>query len=134
MQGSRDAIRTRKTFGHTLIESLGSKIINGKFPLIGRSQIGNSFKTLVDRNIRERRRDERQLAEQRTTKHQFQARKSCVADARGYRVARRLPVPTTRFDWKTLIPADRLNKFRSACFKKFRDYQFERWLTSKIGA
>jgi hypothetical protein len=35
----------------------------------------------------ERRRDERRLAEQRTTKHQFQARKSCVADARSYRIA-----------------------------------------------
>jgi virulence-associated protein VapD len=40
----------------------------------------------------ERRRDERRLAEQRTTKHQFQAIKSCVADARSYRIARRLPL------------------------------------------
>jgi hypothetical protein len=47
---------------------------------------------LVDRKIREKRRDERRLAERRTTKHRFQARKSCIADARSYRVARRLPV------------------------------------------
>jgi hypothetical protein len=46
----------------------------------------------LDRKIGEQRRDERRLAEQRTTKHRFQARKSCVADARSYRVARRLPV------------------------------------------
>jgi len=46
----------------------------------------------VDRKIVEQRRDERRLAEQRTTMHRFQARKSCVADARSYRIARRLPV------------------------------------------
>ena len=66
--------------------------MNGRFPLFGRDQIGNSFMHLVDRSIREQRRDERRLAEQRTTKHRFQARKSCIADARSYRVARRLPV------------------------------------------
>ena len=42
----------------------------------------DSFKALVGRKMGERRRDKRRLAEQRTTKHQFQARKSCVADAR----------------------------------------------------
>jgi hypothetical protein len=52
----------------------------------------DSFKALVGRKMREWRRNERRLAEQRTTKHQFQARKSCVADARSYRVARRLPL------------------------------------------
>ena len=57
--------------------------------LIGRDNLGDSFKILVDRKIRERRRDERRLAEHRTTKHQLQARKSCVADARTYRVASR---------------------------------------------
>ena len=83
----------------------------------------DSFKALVGRKIRERRRDERQLAEHRTTKHQLQARKSCVADARSYRVARRLPVPApAQFDWKTLIPVDRINKIRSAWLKKFRDF------------
>ena len=55
----------------------------GKLLLIGRvDQVGDSFKTFVDRKIRERR-----LGEHRTTKHQLQARKSCVADARSYRVA-----------------------------------------------
>jgi len=92
----------------------------------------DSFKTLVDHKIRERRRDERRLAEHRTTKHQLQARNSCVADARSYRVARRLPVPAVaQFDWKTLIPVERLNKVRSACVKKICDHQFQRWLTAK---
>jgi hypothetical protein len=60
----------------------------GKLLLIGRvAQVGDSFKTFVERKIRERRRDERRLGEHRTTKHQLQARKSCVADARSYRVA-----------------------------------------------
>jgi virulence-associated protein VapD len=49
------------------------------------------FKTLVDCKILERRREERRLAERRATKHQFQAIKSCIADARNYRVARKLP-------------------------------------------
>jgi len=96
--------------------------MNGKFLLIGRNQGGNSFKTLVDRKIREQCRDERRLAEQRTTKHQFQARKSCVTDARSYRVARRLPMPAARFDWKTLVPPDGLNKLRSMWLKKFRGH------------
>jgi hypothetical protein len=65
----------------------------------------DSFKAFVGREIRERRRDERQLAEHCTTKHRLQARNSCVADARSYRVARRLPVPAAEhFDWKALIP------------------------------
>jgi hypothetical protein len=80
-----------------------------------------SFKALVGRRIRERRRDERQLAEHRTTKHQLQARNSCVADARSYRVARRLPVlAAAQFDWKALIPVKRFNKIRRAWLKKFR--------------
>ena len=100
----------------------------GKLLLIGRvDQVGDSFKTFVDRKIRERRRDERRLYEHRTTKHRLQARKSCVADARSYRVARRLPVPApAQFDWKTLIPVEQLNKIRSAWLKKFRDLQFKR--------
>jgi hypothetical protein len=49
--------------------------------------------------MRERRRDERRLVEQRTTKHQLRARKSCLADARSYRIARRLPAPVAlQFD------------------------------------
>ena len=82
--------------------------MNGKFLLFGRDEIENSFMRFVDRKIREQRKDERRLAEQRTTKHRFQARKSCVADARSYRIARRLPVlALLRFDWKALIPIRR---------------------------
>src|SRR6266513_2547307 len=88
----------------------------------GADRVRDSFKILVDREVRERRRDERRLAEQRTTKHQFQAKKSCITDARSYRVARRLPVPATRFDWKTLIPADGLNKLRSVWLEAFRGH------------
>jgi hypothetical protein len=58
--------------------------------LFGRDWVEHGFETLVDRNIRERRREERQLAEQRTTEHRLQAIKSCIPDARSYRVARRL--------------------------------------------
>lgn len=50
-------------------------------------ELGNGFRTLVTRKLRERRQNERQLAERRTTKYRLEARKSCVADARGYRVA-----------------------------------------------
>src|SRR5262245_17206409 len=48
------------------------------------------FRGLVDRTIREQRHQERRLAEQRGTKHQFWARNSCVSDGRNYRIARRL--------------------------------------------
>jgi hypothetical protein len=64
--------------------------MNAKFPLIGGGRIPGSFKNLIDRQIRERRRGERRLAEQRTTTYQLLARNSCVADARSYRIARRL--------------------------------------------
>jgi hypothetical protein len=101
-----------------------------KLGLIGRDR--DSFKALVGRKIRERRRDERQLVEHLTTKHQLRARNPCVADARSYRVARRLPVPAAaQFDWKALIPLKRLNKVRSAWLKKFSDHQFKRWLAAK---
>ena len=56
-----------------------------------RGRIEHGFKTLVACKIVERRREERRLAERRATKHQFQAIKSCIADARNYRVARKLP-------------------------------------------
>ena len=80
--------------------------------VIGRDR--DSFKALVGRKIRERRHDERQLAEHRTTRHQLQARNSCVADARSYRVARRLPVPAAaRSHWKALIPVKRFRKIWS---------------------
>ena len=66
-----------------------------EFNLFGRNWVEHSFKTLVDRRIRAGRREERRLAEQRTTKHRLQARKSCIADARSYRVARRLSLLAT---------------------------------------
>jgi hypothetical protein len=70
-----------------------------KFQLFGRDWIENSFKPLVDRKNREQHRNERRLAEQRTTKHRLQARKSCIADARTYRIARRLTLfVNARFD------------------------------------
>ena len=64
--------------------------MNGTFLLFGRDESENSLIRFTDRTIREQRHEERHLAEQRATKHRFQARKSCVADARSYRVARRL--------------------------------------------
>ena len=83
-----------------------------KLLVIGRDR--DSFKALVGRKIREQRQDERQFAEHRTTKHQLQARKSCVADARSYRVARRLPAPAAaRSHWKALIPVKRFSKIQS---------------------
>ena len=83
-----------------------------KLLVIGRDR--DSFKALVGRKIRERRQTERQLAEHRTTKHQLQARNSCVADARSYRLARRLPVPAAaRSHWKALIAVKRFSKIWS---------------------
>jgi hypothetical protein len=77
------------------------KTMNWKIYLFGWDQVEHSFKTLIDRRVRERRRDERRLAEQRSTMHQVWARKSCIADARSYRVARPLPLlTTTQFNWK----------------------------------
>ena len=82
--------------------------MNGKFLLFGPGEIDNSLLRFVDRKISEKRWDERRLAEQRTTKHRFEARKSCVADARSYRVARRFPMlAIAQFDWKALIPSRR---------------------------
>ncbi|HEY9500739.1 MAG TPA: hypothetical protein VIR01_03785, partial [Pyrinomonadaceae bacterium] len=55
-----------------------------------------------------KRREERRFAEQRTTKYRVQARTSCIADARSYRVARRFPLlAIAQFDWKALIPTRR---------------------------
>lgn len=97
----------------------------------GRDQVQDRFKALVERTIRERRREERRLAEQPIRRHRLQAKKSCVADARSYRVARRSPVPIAEpFDWRTLIPMEKLDNLRSIWVKKFRDQQFTRWLTA----
>jgi hypothetical protein len=73
----------------------------GKLYLNGRDQLKDAFETLVNREIRKRRRDERRLGEHRTTKHRIQARSSCIVDARSYRVARRFPASAVaEFDWK----------------------------------
>jgi hypothetical protein len=73
--------------------------MNWKKPHLFGRWVEHSLKTLVDRKSREQRREERRLAEQRTTKHRFQARKSCIADARNYRVARQLRLlVTAQFD------------------------------------
>ena len=58
--------------------------------LFARDRVGYRFRALVDRTVREKHREERRLAEQRATKHQFQARSSCILDGRNYRIARRL--------------------------------------------
>ena len=58
--------------------------------LFARDRFQFSFRTLVDRTIREQRREERRLAEQRGTKHKFKARNSCIFDGRNYRIPRRL--------------------------------------------
>ncbi|PYJ00306.1 MAG: hypothetical protein DMF00_08245 [Verrucomicrobia bacterium] len=70
------------------VETMNSE----KIRLFSRDWIEGRFKALVDRTIRERRREERRFTEQRTTKHRFKARKSCIADARSYRIARSIPV------------------------------------------
>ena len=58
--------------------------------LLARDRVEHTFRTLVDRTLREQRHEERRLSEQRGTKHQFQARNSCIPDGRNYRIARRL--------------------------------------------
>lgn len=106
--------------------------MNGKFLLVGGVEVENSLMRFVDRKIGEQRRDERRLAEQRTTKHRFQARQSCVADARSYRIARRLPVlSVAQFDWKALIRARRTYLFGIGWLKKLKNDQLKHWLTAK---
>jgi len=104
--------------------------MNGK-SLFSRDEIENSLVRFADRKISERRRDERRLAEQRTTKHRFQARKSCVADARSYRVARRFPVlAVAQIDWQALIPR-RPYLLEIGWLKKLRYDQLKHWLIAK---
>jgi hypothetical protein len=65
-----------------------------------RGWVEHKFGTLVARTLREQRREERRLAQHRTTWHQLQARMSCIADARNYRIAGPLPVlAIARYDW-----------------------------------
>jgi hypothetical protein len=61
-----------------------------KSHLFGRTRAEFSFRALVDRTVRKRNREERRLAEQRATKHQFHAKNSCILDGRNYRIARPL--------------------------------------------
>src|SRR5215469_11171116 len=56
----------------------------------GRDRVGYNFRALVDRTLREQRCEERRLAEQRSTKHRFQATNSCILNGQNYRIARRL--------------------------------------------
>lgn len=106
--------------------------MNGKILSIGRDLIHDNFKTFVNRQIRKRRRDERRFAEQRITKHDFQARKSCVADARSYRIAIEFPLSSAaQLDWKAVTPARRPNIFGGHWLKKFREDQLKHWLTVK---
>jgi ribosomal protein L32 len=102
--------------------------MNGKFLLFGRAETENSLIRFADRKISEQRRDERRYAEQRTTKHRVQARNSCVADSRSYRVARRFPLlAITQFDWKALIPTRRTYLFGIGRLKKLRSDQLKHW-------
>jgi hypothetical protein len=115
-----------------LVEEFGGQLMNEKFLLFGRDENENSMMRFVDRKILEQRREERRFAEQRTTKHRVQARKSCVADARNYRVARRLPVlAAPRFDWKALIPTRRTYLLGIGWLKNLRNDQLKHWLAAK---
>jgi len=60
--------------------------------LFGRGRVEYNFGVLADRAFRQQRREERRLAEQRSTKHRFPARNSCILDGRNYRIARPLLV------------------------------------------
>jgi hypothetical protein len=103
--------------------------MNGKFLLFGRDETESSLIRFVDRKISEQRREERRFAERRTTKYRVQARNSCIADARSYRVARRFPVlAIAQFDWKALIPTRRTYLFGIDWLKKLRN---KHWLTAK---
>ena len=107
--------------------------MNEKGPLFGRDQLQDISETLVDRQTRKYRRSERRLAEQRTTKHLFAARKSCVSDARNYRIAREFPMSAAaQLDWKKLIPPrPPFLLIGIAWLRKFRDEQLKPWLGAK---
>ena len=81
----QDGVQSRETF--IGVETMNWKALNS----FRRGWVEHGFKTLVNCKVVERRREERRLAERCATKHQFQAIKSCIADARNYRVARKLP-------------------------------------------
>jgi hypothetical protein len=84
----RDAARPTIEFNaNYLSEQQTMNLVKGHLFNGGRTEY---FGTLVDRTLRKQRRQERRLAEQRGTKHQFQARNSCIMDGRSYRIAPRL--------------------------------------------
>ena len=100
--------------------------------LFNDGEIDGTLVRFANRKFTEQRHDERRLAEQRVTKHRFQARKSCVADARSYRVARRFPghaIP--HFGWKDLSPVRRADLLARRWFKKVRAVIVKQWLSAK---
>src|SRR5436190_23738744 len=69
--------------------------------LLARNRIDYSFRALIGRTIRQQRREERRLAEQRATTHRFQARNSCILDGRNYpSLDGYFCLPGHNFDWK----------------------------------
>jgi len=119
-------------FCRTPVEPLGGKTMNAKVLLMDRDRIPDSLRTFVYRQLRKRRWDERQLAEQRTTKHHLEARKSCIHDARSYRVAREFPISAIgQLDWRAIISSRRSNIFGGAWLKRFRDDHLKHWLPAK---
>ena len=115
-----------------LSKSIGGYQMNANSLLFNEGEIDSTLMRFANRKLTERRRDERRLAEQRTTKHRFQARKSCVADARSYRVARRFPSHSIAyFDWKALSPVHQPDLFGIHWLKKLRDDFINQWLSAK---
>ncbi|HZS46367.1 MAG TPA: hypothetical protein VFC63_14930 [Blastocatellia bacterium] len=100
--------------------------------LFNDGEIESTLTRFANRKFNEQRRDERRLAEQRVTKHRFKARKSCVADARSYRVAGGVPGHAmAHFDWKGLSPVGRTDLLARRWFKKVRDAFVKQWLSAK---
>src|SRR6476660_9058899 len=93
-----------------------------KGPLFAQTRIEFSFRALVDRTIREQNREDRRLAEQRPTKHQFRARNSCILDGRNYRFARRLLLfPRAQFLLETRRSFSTNSAARQISQKKLHD-------------
>jgi hypothetical protein len=83
-------IASAKPFAVPPAGQVGGKMMNRGHLVYGdMDQLGSNIRTLVDRNIRERLQNERQLAERRMTKHRLDARKSCTPDITSYRIALR---------------------------------------------
>ena len=67
-----------------------------------------------DRKICERRQNERQLAERRTTKHRLEGRKSCVADARSYVASHQFNGSPRAIAIRAIVAAIRISN-RTSC-------------------